>query len=95
MSVNITPKQAEEKLNSGAVLVDVRETWEWEESRDEQAVLIPLGQLVQEMSTLSKDREIVVVCAAGMRSEKAAHILREHNYTAYSIVGGLSAWLGR
>ena len=41
---------------------------------------------------LDFDKPIVTVCAAGQTSLKAAEILKEKGYDAYSLVGGMKAW---
>jgi hydroxyacylglutathione hydrolase len=58
------------------VVVDVREPMEWETGYVPGAVLIPLGRLSQELDQLPRDREIAVICEAGVRSATAASILQ-------------------
>lgn len=84
------------KCKDSVVLVDVREPEEFEESRIEGCVLIPLGELQsrapQELT--EKDAEIVCYCAHGMRSLQAVMALRMLGYTRLrSLEGGIEAWL--
>jgi hydroxyacylglutathione hydrolase len=58
------------------VVVDVREPLEWETGYVPGAVLIPLGRLRQELDRLPRDREIAVICEAGVRSATAASLLQ-------------------
>ncbi len=76
------------------VLVDVREQDEYEESRIEGCILIPLGELQQRAeSELDKDADIVCYCAHGMRSLQAVMALRMLGFKKLrSLDGGIEAW---
>jgi adenylyltransferase/sulfurtransferase len=59
------------------------------------APLIPLGQLEQRLGELAayKDREIVIHCRSGARSQKAALILKNAGFThPENLAGGILAW---
>ena len=59
------------------------------------APLIPLGQLEQRVGELAahKDREIVIHCRSGSRSQKAALILKKAGFTQpENLAGGILAW---
>ena len=59
------------------------------------APLIPLGQLANRIGELAaeKDREIVVHCKSGGRSQKAALILKNAGFThVENLAGGILAW---
>jgi hydroxyacylglutathione hydrolase len=58
------------------LVLDVREPLEWETGYVPGAWLISLGRLHGELDRLPRDREIVVICEAGVRSATAASILR-------------------
>ncbi|MDR1874508.1 MAG: FAD-dependent oxidoreductase [Synergistaceae bacterium] len=54
---------------------------------------IPLGDLRTRMEELPRDREIVVVCRAGVRAWSAAAMLKRYGYTKSVVLeGGMSAW---
>jgi hydroxyacylglutathione hydrolase len=75
------------------MLVDVRAPSEWEEGHIDVAVNLPLSRLPERMSTLPRDRPIVVHCASGYRSAIAASLLRRDGYAFVSdLVGGMPAW---
>lgn len=76
------------------VLVDVREIEEWEESRIEGAVHIPLGEIpMRAPEELNKEKDIVLYCAHGKRSMEALFILRSAGFEKVrSLEGGISAW---
>ncbi|WP_226671406.1 rhodanese-like domain-containing protein [Metabacillus litoralis] len=54
---------------------------------------IPLHQLNQRSDQLSKDKEVIVICQSGMRSNKASKLLRKKGFKKMTNVkGGMSAW---
>ncbi|WP_353721407.1 rhodanese-like domain-containing protein [Dyadobacter sp. 676] len=55
----------------GAVLVDVRENWEFEEF-NEGGINIPLAEIRQKRDLLAPYNTIVVICTNGVRSKVAA-----------------------
>lgn len=74
-------------------LLDVREPHEFRYARIEDSVLIPLNQLPQRLGELDVDREIVVICHHGMRSQQAAHYLVQSGFkNIANLSGGIDAW---
>lgn len=54
---------------------------------------IPLHQLSEKAKLLDKDKEIVVICQSGMRSQQACKVLKKVGFTNITNVkGGVSAW---
>lgn len=96
MSVNAeaTPQQAHDAVAAGtAVLIDVREVWEWEQQRVPGALLIPLSEVPQRLDEIPDDRDVYVHCRLGGRSAKAVDFLREHGRPrAINVVGGIEGW---
>lgn len=81
---DITAKELKERLanNEKMNIVDVRETWEFEE-KNIGANLIPLGSLplrVDELEAL-KDEELIVHCKSGKRSAQAKQFLESKGFT--------------
>jgi rhodanese-related sulfurtransferase len=76
-------------------IIDVREPFEWEAGHIEEAVHIPLNQVMagQEGDRLDHDRPIVVVCKVGSRSELAALMLQARGFDAQNLEGGTEAWV--
>ena len=71
-------------------LLDVREPHE-HARRSIGGRLIPLGQLAAELEGLSPDVAVVVHCASGVRSQKAAVLLLSHGFAeVYSLRNGLA-----
>ena len=71
-------------------LLDVREPHEHAQ-RHIGGQLVPLGQLVGALAALPTDLPIVVHCASGVRSQRAARLLLEHGFReVYSLRNGLA-----
>jgi NADPH-dependent 2,4-dienoyl-CoA reductase/sulfur reductase-like enzyme/rhodanese-related sulfurtransferase len=70
-------------------LLDVREAHEYAAEYVPQAVNIPLPQLRARLAELPRDREIHVICRAGLRGYVAVRILLQHGYTARVVTGGM------
>ncbi len=76
------------------LILDVREPHEHALNAIDGSRLVPLGELASRLDELPRDRPIVAHCAVGMRSEKAAKLLREKGFQAVSLKGGMTAWRG-
>jgi rhodanese-related sulfurtransferase len=76
-------------------LIDVRELHEFHQSRIAGAVNIPLSQMKQKLSYISKDKPVYLYCRSGMRSKQAAKILRNNGYNRINhLSGGMMVWKG-
>ena len=89
---DITPAQTRDKTN--ALLIDVREGYEWDAGHIEGAKHIPLSWLMQgNLPDLPKDQEIILYCQKGMRSKQAAILLQAANFKNLSnMSGGYEKW---
>ncbi|HET6947014.1 MAG TPA: molybdopterin-synthase adenylyltransferase MoeB [bacterium] len=94
-SIDISPEKARQLVESGgAVLVDVRENWEWMTSRIPGATLIPMSELPQRIGEIPTGRPVIVYCAVGQRSAAVVEALRQMGHDrAYNIAGGIVAWM--
>jgi sulfur-carrier protein adenylyltransferase/sulfurtransferase len=75
-------------------ILDVREPHEYQ-IVNIGASLIPVGEIANRIGELAaqKDREIVVHCKTGGRSQKAAIALKQAGFTNVSnLTGGITAW---
>lgn len=92
--IEITPEDARRRLDAGEVqLVDVREGYEWDQSRIPGDVRhIPLNDLMAQAGSIDKAKPVVFQCRSGARSLMAAQAFRASGYEAYSLAGGLLAW---
>ena len=83
---------------ANAVLLDVREPWEFETARIERSVNIPMSTLVARIDEVramqsSKDTPIVVICHHGMRSMQCARFLSGQGVERLiNLTGGIDAW---
>jgi rhodanese-related sulfurtransferase len=78
-----------------AVLVDVRETKEYEEGRIPNALHVPQSQLASRAQELKKHtaRPVIAYCERGQRSRIAAGTLAKLGFSeVYTLRGGLRAW---
>jgi rhodanese-related sulfurtransferase len=80
------------RLEAGALLLDVRETNEWEAGHAPQAVHLPLGLLSPTAPQLTGATQVVVVCRSGRRSAAAVAALLQHGIDAVNLDGGMQAW---
>lgn len=88
----IEPMRARELLNAGCVLLDVRTEEEVRTARIEPSLHVPLAELPERVVELPEDAAIVTLCHHGVRSLKAAQLLREQGFTARSLAGGIDLW---
>lgn len=89
----ISVAEAYTKYQSGAFVLDVRTQEEWNDYHAPNTTLIPLDQLAARVNELPKDREIVVVCRSGNRSQQGRDILLNAGFTQVtSMKGGLNEW---
>jgi rhodanese-related sulfurtransferase len=91
--LEIDVAQAEQLVTNGsAVLVDIREDWEWRRGHAAPARHIPMDSLGKRVATLPGDKEVLLICASGNRSLRAAKALGSQGIQARSVAGGTSAW---
>jgi rhodanese-related sulfurtransferase len=97
----ISPSDVVKKVRSkeDVVLLDVRTLEEYEEVHLEDALLLPVQELSQESLTNiglgedAKDKEIILYCRSGARSQTAYNIMKSLGYTNIkSVAGGMIHW---
>ncbi|HEX7373885.1 MAG TPA: rhodanese-like domain-containing protein [Steroidobacteraceae bacterium] len=88
-----TPDQVKAWLANGEILlVDVREVAEYASERIHGALLYPLSTF-DPQALPREGRRLVLQCAGGVRSAKAAHKLLEAGFGHVThLAGGLQAW---
>lgn len=95
-AVQLDPGSVLERIGKGEVFtfVDVRQSAELAATgMIEGALHIPTQDLPRRVEELPRDTELVLYCAAGVRSLDAAMFLREKGYElAWSLGGGLPHW---
>ena len=93
----MTVQEVHEHLNEGnnPVLLDVRGLDEWERGHLKGSVHIPRGELEYqaEAAIPDKSREVIVICAGGVRSLLAGETLKAMGYeNVISMDGGYGDW---
>ena len=92
----INPFEAIRQLNDqGAVMVDVRETKEFNDGHLKDAVHIPLSDFKARIDELSKykDKTVIAYCRSGSRSYSACRKLKKAGFDSVSnLQGGIMAW---
>ncbi len=73
--------------------IDVRTPQEFKAKHIRGFKNIPLSHLMNRQHELSKEKEIVVICQTGARSNRAAKMLKKAGFAKLANVkGGISAW---
>jgi len=98
----VSPQQTAEALSTGAaVVVDVRQSEEWQHAHIDGAVRAPRGALefVADPSSprhnpeLDPARRMIMVCASGGRASLAGHTMKVLGFGDVAVMeGGMNAW---
>ena len=87
---------AEKLAKDPAVFVlDVRTPGEYAEGRIERGTLVPVDELANRLAELPADKEkpVLVYCAMGGRSARAATMLAAQGWTTvFNLEGGITGW---
>lgn len=90
---NVTVAQLHAASGEGALVLDVREPFEYADGRVAGSVLVPLATVADRAADFPKDQPVYVVCRSGNRSLVAARTLVEAGYTdVRNVEGGMIAW---
>src|SRR5690606_25309857 len=92
---NISVQEAKNKFKDNNVqFIDVRTPGEYKANHRKPFKNIPLSNLPSKIDKLDKEKEVVVICQSGMRSARAAKLLKQHGFQKiYNVKGGMSAWV--
>ena len=83
----------QDKGPDAVFLLDVREPSETDLCVIPGAVLVPLGQVPQSVSSIPSDRPVVIYCHHGGRSARATAYLQAQGYgNVCNLEGGIDAW---
>ena len=94
----ITVDELKKRLDrrEAVYILDVRNPEEYQICKIAGSTLIPLPSLPQRLNELDRDKEMVVHCKSGMRSQKAIQFLREQGFKKLiDLKGGILAWADR
>src|ERR1700728_4029570 len=90
----ITVKELKRRIDAGedVQLIDVREPYEYQIAQI-GGKLIPQNDVPQRLAEIDRDREVVVHCRSGARTQKIAEFLKQSGYPNVSnVAGGILAW---
>ena len=87
--------EVKDMVENGRVqVVDVRESWEYEKGHIPGAEHIAVASVFARRTELSRDKDIVFVCAVGQRSALACEMAAAAGLTRlYNLEGGTEAWI--
>ena len=92
----LSPGQARERQQHGAILVDIRQPHERAAGQAEGALAIDRAELEADPGRHlpDMDAEVLLVCQLGRRSLDAARVLRAAGYARVrSVEGGTEGWI--
>jgi adenylyltransferase/sulfurtransferase len=90
----LSVKELKRRIDSGenVFILDVREPYEYQIANI-GGTLIPQNDVPQRLAEIDRDREIVVQCRSGGRSQRIAEFLQQSGYTKVAnLAGGILAW---
>lgn len=75
-----------------AIVLDVREPAEFAAGHLPNARNIPLAELAARVGDLPQGKPVLVCCASGARSGRAAAVLKKGGREVFNLDGGVQAW---
>jgi len=90
----MTVKELKQRLDAGdnVLVLDVREPYEYQIANI-GGTLIPQNDVPQRLAEIDRDREVVVHCRTGGRSQRIAEFLKQSGYSnVANLAGGIHAW---
>lgn len=90
----LTVKELKKRIDRGEApyIIDVREPFEYAIANI-GGKLIPQNDVPQRLAEIDRDREIIVQCKSGGRSQKIAEFLKQSGYPrVVNLAGGILAW---
>jgi adenylyltransferase/sulfurtransferase len=90
----LTVKELKRRIDAGekVYILDVREPWEYQIAQI-GGVLIPQNDVAQRLAEIDRDREVIVQCHRGVRSQRIAEFLKQSGYPrVVNLAGGIHAW---
>jgi adenylyltransferase/sulfurtransferase len=90
----LSVKDLKQRIDAGedVYILDVREPYEYQIAQI-GGKLIPQNDVPQRLAEIPRDREIVVQCRSGARSQRIAEFLKQSGYAqVVNLAGGILAW---
>ena len=69
-------KILQDEIKNGAIVIDVRSRQEYVQGHIENAINIPVDDIYHDIDKVDTTRTIYIHCQSGMRSQRAAQLLR-------------------
>ena len=73
-------------------LLDVRENEEIAIAKIQSSTHIPMGQIVDRIDEIDKNKPVIVMCHSGGRSARVCVYLAENGYDVTNLAGGINSW---
>jgi rhodanese-related sulfurtransferase len=92
----VSPREARQLVERGAVFIDVREPEEYAEGHAAGTRLVPVNTIFTDPSLVPAEQDVVFICKVGGRSAMAAEMAAASGRAKgklYSVEGGTDAWL--
>jgi phage shock protein E len=89
------PEAFGSKIQHGATLIDVRTVEEYAGGHISGSLNMDINNegFKENVLMLDRSKEYVLYCASGVRSGKAADIMRQSGFTSvYTLAGGMKLW---
>jgi len=90
----LSVKELKRRIDAGedVYLIDVREPYEYKIAQI-GGKLIPQNEVPQRLAEIDRDREVIVHCHSGVRSQRIAEFLKQAGYPrVVNLIGGIHAW---
>ena len=90
----LTVKELKRRIDAGedVYILDVREPYEYQIAQI-GGKLIPQNDVPNRLAEIPRDREIIVQCRSGVRSQRIAELLQQAGYPrVVNLAGGILAW---
>jgi adenylyltransferase/sulfurtransferase len=90
----ISVQELKRRIDAGdnIMILDVREPYEYQIANI-GGTLIPMNEVPRRLAEIDRDREIVVQCRSGGRSQRIAEFLAQQGYpNVKNLAGGILAW---
>lgn len=88
----VSREEAQNLVDEGAQLIDVRVDHEWEVGRIAGATHLPLAELADRTGELDPERPVVLYCRGGTRSSMATDALAAAGFDAVKLSEGIVGW---
>jgi rhodanese-related sulfurtransferase len=92
---SVTVREAYERMKAEEppLLLDIREGWEYQPRRAVGAELLPMSELAARLGEIPDNRDVLIICEHGNRSQRVTAWLMRQGYTrVYDVLGGTDEW---